>query len=188
MAKLVGVFAASHGPMIAREWDTLTPPTRAAVTDGFERTGKRLMATQAGRAGDRVAGPLVQLLPQQLPGVLRRHRRGARRAAGAVPEASLQPSGAGRPCRPRPPHHGHRAGARLRSVDVASADARSRLLPAAVADGHRPDPADRADRHQRGRRSDADDAALPRLGHDAEAGDRELSARICASRCWRPAA
>ena len=32
MARLVGVFAASHGPMIAREWDTLTPPTRAAVT------------------------------------------------------------------------------------------------------------------------------------------------------------
>ena len=30
MASLVGVFAASHGPMIAREWDTLSPPTRAA--------------------------------------------------------------------------------------------------------------------------------------------------------------
>ena len=34
MASLVGVFAASHGPMIAREWDTLSPPTRALVTQG----------------------------------------------------------------------------------------------------------------------------------------------------------
>ena len=46
MAKLVGVFAASHGPMIAREWDSLTPPTRKAVTDGFERTGERMMETK----------------------------------------------------------------------------------------------------------------------------------------------
>jgi len=46
MARLVGVFAASHGPMIAREWDSLSPPTRAAVTDGFGRTGKRLMETR----------------------------------------------------------------------------------------------------------------------------------------------
>ena len=30
MASLVGVFAASHGPMIAREWDSLSPPTRAS--------------------------------------------------------------------------------------------------------------------------------------------------------------
>ena len=46
MANLVGVFAASHGPMIAREWDSLTPPTRAAVEQGFDRVGQRLMATR----------------------------------------------------------------------------------------------------------------------------------------------
>ena len=46
MASLVGVFAASHGPMIAREWDTLSAPTRGAVTEGFERVGQRLMATR----------------------------------------------------------------------------------------------------------------------------------------------
>ena len=36
MAKLVGVFAASHGPMIAREWDSLSPPTRALVEQGSD--------------------------------------------------------------------------------------------------------------------------------------------------------
>ena len=44
MASLVGVFAASHGPMIAREWDSLTPPTRAAVEQGFDSVGQRLIA------------------------------------------------------------------------------------------------------------------------------------------------
>ena len=47
MASLVGVYAASHGPMIAREWDSLTPPTRASVEEGFGQVGKRLMASRA---------------------------------------------------------------------------------------------------------------------------------------------
>jgi aromatic ring-opening dioxygenase catalytic subunit (LigB family) len=46
MASLVGVFAASHGPMIAREWDSLSAPTRAHVEAGFGHVGKRLMATR----------------------------------------------------------------------------------------------------------------------------------------------
>jgi aromatic ring-opening dioxygenase catalytic subunit (LigB family) len=46
MANLVGVYAASHGPMIAREWDSLTPPTRASVEEGFGQVGKRLMASR----------------------------------------------------------------------------------------------------------------------------------------------
>lgn len=46
MAKLVGIFAASHGPMIAREWDSLTPPTRALVEQGFGRVGARLKMTR----------------------------------------------------------------------------------------------------------------------------------------------
>ena len=47
MASLVGIFAASHGPMIAREWDNLSPPTRAAVEQGFSRVGQRLAAVAA---------------------------------------------------------------------------------------------------------------------------------------------
>jgi aromatic ring-opening dioxygenase catalytic subunit (LigB family) len=46
MAELVGVFAASHGPMIAKEWDTLSPPTRTKVEAGFNDIGARLMATR----------------------------------------------------------------------------------------------------------------------------------------------
>jgi aromatic ring-opening dioxygenase catalytic subunit (LigB family) len=46
MASLVGVYAASHGPMIAREWDSLTPPTRASVEEGFGQVGKRMMASR----------------------------------------------------------------------------------------------------------------------------------------------
>ena len=46
MAKLVGVFAASHGPMIAREWDSLSPPTRSLVEQGFGQVGHRLMMSR----------------------------------------------------------------------------------------------------------------------------------------------
>ena len=46
MASLVGVFAASHGPMIAREWDSLSPSTRAQVEAGFNDVGARLTATR----------------------------------------------------------------------------------------------------------------------------------------------
>jgi aromatic ring-opening dioxygenase catalytic subunit (LigB family) len=46
MAELVGVFAASHGPMIAREWDNLTAATRTAIEAGFNRVGERLAAVR----------------------------------------------------------------------------------------------------------------------------------------------
>ncbi|MGH6740561.1 MAG: 2,3-dihydroxyphenylpropionate 1,2-dioxygenase, partial [Bradyrhizobium sp.] len=46
MASLVGVFAASHGPMIAKEWDSLSAPTRTEVEAGFDRVGARLTATR----------------------------------------------------------------------------------------------------------------------------------------------
>jgi aromatic ring-opening dioxygenase catalytic subunit (LigB family) len=46
MASLVGVFAASHGPMIAREWDSLSQQTREQVRAGFDTVGARLMAAR----------------------------------------------------------------------------------------------------------------------------------------------
>ena len=53
MASLVGVFAASHGPMIAREWDNLSPKTRAHVEAGFGSVSTRLMASPLStRRGD----------------------------------------------------------------------------------------------------------------------------------------
>jgi aromatic ring-opening dioxygenase catalytic subunit (LigB family) len=46
MAELVGIFAASHGPMIAREWDTLSTDVRGRVKHGFDEVGRRLKATR----------------------------------------------------------------------------------------------------------------------------------------------
>jgi aromatic ring-opening dioxygenase catalytic subunit (LigB family) len=42
MARLVGVFAASHGPLIIREWPRLAEPLKARVTAGFREVGRQL--------------------------------------------------------------------------------------------------------------------------------------------------
>lgn len=47
MAKLVGVFAASHGPMIAREWDRLSGDTRSQLTASFDELGRRIKSVRA---------------------------------------------------------------------------------------------------------------------------------------------
>ena len=44
MAKFVGAFAASHGPLIAREWNVLPEGPKTALTDAFGKTGQRLKA------------------------------------------------------------------------------------------------------------------------------------------------
>lgn len=44
MAKLAGVFAASHGPLIARDWDKLPQPLRARMTTAFQDLGRRFAA------------------------------------------------------------------------------------------------------------------------------------------------
>jgi aromatic ring-opening dioxygenase catalytic subunit (LigB family) len=46
MAELVGVFAASHGPMIAREWERLTDDVRKRIESGFDELGRRLKASR----------------------------------------------------------------------------------------------------------------------------------------------
>jgi aromatic ring-opening dioxygenase catalytic subunit (LigB family) len=46
MAELVGIFAASHGPMIAREWDRLAPDIRGQIEAGFDEIGARLKAAR----------------------------------------------------------------------------------------------------------------------------------------------
>jgi aromatic ring-opening dioxygenase catalytic subunit (LigB family) len=46
MADLVGIFAVSHGPMIAREWERLTADTRSRVEAGFDQVGARLKAAR----------------------------------------------------------------------------------------------------------------------------------------------
>lgn len=46
MAELVGVYAASHGPMIVRSWDVLTPDCRHKITKSFEELGRRINAAR----------------------------------------------------------------------------------------------------------------------------------------------
>ena len=44
MAKLVGVFAAGHAPLIARDWDKLPEAPRTRLTDAYDELGRRLKA------------------------------------------------------------------------------------------------------------------------------------------------
>lgn len=44
MAELVGAFAASHAPLIAREWERLAPGARQTITQSFDEMGRRLAA------------------------------------------------------------------------------------------------------------------------------------------------
>lgn len=44
MAELVGAFAASHAPLIAREWENLSPSTRDTISRPFDEMGRRLAA------------------------------------------------------------------------------------------------------------------------------------------------
>jgi aromatic ring-opening dioxygenase catalytic subunit (LigB family) len=46
MAELVGVYAASHGPMIAREWDRFPQPLRERIAVGFDAIGERFKAAR----------------------------------------------------------------------------------------------------------------------------------------------
>jgi len=46
MAELIGAFAASHGPLIAREWDNLPEGPKTALQDAFDETGRRLKALE----------------------------------------------------------------------------------------------------------------------------------------------
>ena len=44
MASLVGVFAASHGPIIARDWDKMPREHRDKLEAAFDEIGRRLRA------------------------------------------------------------------------------------------------------------------------------------------------
>ncbi len=46
MAELAGVFAASHGPMIVRNWGKLASAERDSLTSAFSELGKRMRAAR----------------------------------------------------------------------------------------------------------------------------------------------
>lgn len=47
MARLVGVFAASHAPLMAREWEIVEAARREAVAAAFLQIGQHLTAARA---------------------------------------------------------------------------------------------------------------------------------------------
>ena len=47
MAELVGIYAASHGPMIVRKWDALTAACKSTITTAFDELGRRINAARA---------------------------------------------------------------------------------------------------------------------------------------------
>src|SRR5262249_45202601 len=68
MADLVGAFAASHGPIIARDWETMPRDHRDRLAAGFDEIGRRL---QAGRPDLLVVispDPGANSLTSSLPG------------------------------------------------------------------------------------------------------------------------
>lgn len=46
MAEFVGAFAASHAPLIARDWDKLAPASREIISNDFRELGQRLAAAK----------------------------------------------------------------------------------------------------------------------------------------------
>ncbi|MDH4149074.1 MAG: 2,3-dihydroxyphenylpropionate 1,2-dioxygenase [Betaproteobacteria bacterium] len=46
MAKLAGVYAASHGPLIIRKWDSVSAAHKEALTGAFDELGRRIRAAR----------------------------------------------------------------------------------------------------------------------------------------------
>lgn len=46
MAELAGIYAASHGPLIVRNWANVTPAHQAALTGAFAELGRRIRAAR----------------------------------------------------------------------------------------------------------------------------------------------
>ncbi len=46
MAELAGVYAASHGPLIIRKWNSVTPAHQQALTGAFAELGRRIRAAR----------------------------------------------------------------------------------------------------------------------------------------------
>ncbi|HEY1506615.1 MAG TPA: hypothetical protein VGF92_20090, partial [Stellaceae bacterium] len=46
MAEFVGAFAASHAPLIARDWDKLSAASRDLITGDFRELSRRLSAAR----------------------------------------------------------------------------------------------------------------------------------------------
>ncbi len=64
MAEFVGAFAASHAPLIARDWDKLAAASREIITSDFRELGQAPHGGEARCDGDPVARSLDEFLPR----------------------------------------------------------------------------------------------------------------------------
>src|SRR5579863_1786438 len=69
MAKLVGIFAASHGPIIARDWETMPRDHRDKLTAAFDEIGRRLRACRPDLLVSVFAVPLNKIFINNLPAI-----------------------------------------------------------------------------------------------------------------------
>ena len=60
MAELVGSFAASHGPNIARMWGNLKDETREWIEAGFGEMGRRLSQNIQRMIRDEIAQAMLR--------------------------------------------------------------------------------------------------------------------------------
>jgi aromatic ring-opening dioxygenase catalytic subunit (LigB family) len=77
MAKLVGVFAASHAPLIVRNWQGVTPVNQTALTEALTEMGRRMNAAKPDViieiAPDHWVNFFINNLPSILVGVGEEH-------------------------------------------------------------------------------------------------------------------
>ena len=64
MASFAGAFAASHGPLLVREWESIPADQKQRLTKAFQELGKRLTAARPDVLVDGLARPLGELLPR----------------------------------------------------------------------------------------------------------------------------
>src|SRR5262245_26492571 len=69
MARLAGVFAASHGPMIVRNWSTVAPRWKERITAGFSELGRRINAARPDVLLEISPDHWVNFFIDNLPGV-----------------------------------------------------------------------------------------------------------------------
>src|SRR2546423_3145559 len=73
MASLAGAFAASHGPLIIREWEAVPAAQKERMTAAFRELGRRVMAAKPDViirvSPDHWANFFLHNIPSVCPGV-----------------------------------------------------------------------------------------------------------------------
>ena len=100
MASLVGAFAASHGPLIVREWENVPPEQKKRMSEGFRELGRRIVAAKVdvviAVSPDHWSNFFLDNVPTICIGVgtkLRTSSRAARSISATLHACAMQPRG-----------------------------------------------------------------------------------------------